>query len=132
MASLDSTAEEAVRRLDIEAKVQADRRVLQARIEEVALMANAAPVDGEMQFVAGCLPIIHGFIQFAASRRSLGAAIDWVRNEWPFPGVDIDPLATLAVLTLLYVVRDARDHAGSPADTRAWARRYELLLRLSA
>jgi len=74
-----------------------------ARLEECDAFAEAAPVNSDMMFLALTLPIANGLIYFGTSGDRLRRAREWASHRWPQQ--QEDPNSTLAVLTLIYIVK---------------------------
>jgi hypothetical protein len=102
----DDFRKEAISTFAVEEKLQVKeffethKKQIFERLKESDSIAQAAPTNSKMTFIAESLPIIHSIIQVGTSRSTLHQASQWVRDTW---GPDTDPLITLSALLFIYV-----------------------------
>lgn len=80
----------------------------------------------DSEFNAMALEIVDELIEFATTEARLGDAIRWVTESWPAEDTKTshqrDPVALLAVLTLLYIARaGAEFYRGDTTHEPLWA-----------
>ena len=127
---LDSIAREAIEHLGIAAVLDRERESLRSHLRECDdLAASGAPKSEDVVFLSLSLPIVNALLQYATTRQRLVKAIAWVRRNWQ-GDEEIDPLATLAALMLVYVVRTAVREARTEHERKEWLRIYLRLERL--
>lgn len=130
-ARLDDVAEQVVQRLGIAEAIRREREPLRERLAECDRFAQADPAGGAAMFVAMALPIVNSFIHFATSRSKLAKTTDWVRDNWPGGEDELEPLSTIAALTLVYILRTGIEDARSQREERDWERMYRVVERLT-
>jgi hypothetical protein len=123
--SIEEIAREAaVTKLGLDKAVREYFDTLDARLEEADERAQNTPVNSDMMFAALSLPIANGLIHFASTREKLISAEVWIREQLEDTRQeDVDPLATLSALTLIYLVHEGyvRNRA-DPKKAETWNR----------
>jgi len=86
--------------LKVEEFFDVHKEQIYKKLEECDEIAENAPTNGDMIFIAESLPIINSIIHVGTDRKKLTGASNWVRKTW---GEDADPLIVLSALLFIYV-----------------------------
>lgn len=113
-----------VEELEVKEFFETHKEQIFARLEECDRIAQAAPTNSSMTFIAESLPIIHSIIQVGTNRPTLHRASQWVRDTW---GDETDPLITLSALLFIYV---ANEGAKEKKGDEGWERINERVQKL--
>jgi hypothetical protein len=120
---VDDVATEAVRRLDIEAFIAKNLDTLYEKLEEAD---RSVPPDDDIRFVAVSEEMVRTVIYFATGRKDALDAMAWVREAWKNKTRDPDPMTILAMLSLMYIVKEGMKH--SDANRQETWRRFSTRL----
>jgi hypothetical protein len=130
---LDS-AQEAVKRLDLEAFIQDNKEAIYKQLEDSDACVSKAPeeLNPNAVFIAQSLHLISGVIHVGSNPANFDAAAAWVQDPrgrqqltsaWVLdPGVHANLTSLLSTLVFLYVVNQGWQDANASGDASKKAR----------
>jgi hypothetical protein len=110
--------------LQVQEFFQAHREQIFRKLEECDQIAENAPINGDMIFIAESLPLINSIIHVGSDRATLARASNWVRETW---GDEADPLIVLSALLFIYVANKGAEEKGND---ETWKRIHERVEKL--
>jgi hypothetical protein len=118
VAAMQRHADDAVKQLNIADFIRANEGAICGQLEQIdsrvskAAEGNTLGLNSDADFIAQSLPLINGVILVGSNRQNINAATTWVKEQRP----DADPISLLSTLTLVYIVKQAREDACKDAE----------------
>jgi hypothetical protein len=106
-----SASKEAVKRLQIDDFIKAQKKEIFERLEK-GYRGAANRQDADLLFIAESLPLISAIVNVGSSLANFKEAADWVRETLP----DAEPVSALSALTFIYVVDKGYQAAQASGD----------------